>query len=72
MVLRSLNICTLTIAKFHDIIYILVILQLLLVFDSRGVHSLLELGTMCVYDHDINTPNIQDPPPLNIDLLTNM
>ena len=53
-----LRIFTLTIAKFHDIIYIvLLILQLLLVSDSRGVHSLLELGTMCVYDHDINTPN---------------
>ena len=31
-------------------------------FIPLGVHSLLKRGTMCVHDHKIITPNIQDFP----------
>ena len=37
-----------------------------------GVHSLLESGTMCVHDHEINTPNIQDSSRFKNDIHTNM
>ena len=31
-----------------------------------GVHPLLEMGTMCMLDHEINTPSLQETPLLNM------
>ena len=41
-------------------------------FWLQGVHSLLEPETMCVHDHETNTPSIQDASPHRNDVHTNV